>query len=198
MKKYNSTQDLFSNLPDTVLLVGNGKVDGKGTLIDSYEFVIRFNDFQIESYELDVGTKVDAISFHCSDFTFGHTRYMLPTFEKYVNKVHLFTTSDFYGNSKREILHNQPHTKLFNVSHRYINRYGGRLSSGCTLALNLSIFFQKNVHLIGFDGNQTGHYYNPKFNPIEDAKKIGLSSPAHNGDIVRSILNSIKNIKFLQ
>jgi hypothetical protein len=197
MKKYNSTQDLFSDLPDTVLLVGNGKVDGKGTLIDSYEFVIRFNDFQIEGYELDVGTKVDAISFHCSDFTFPHTKYMLPNFQKYVNKTQLFTTSDFYGNSKREILHVQPKTKLFNVSHKYIDEKGGRLSSGTSLALNLSVFFDRNVHLIGFDGYETGHYYDPKFNVIIEAKKANINGPAHNSSYEFDILKNLKNVTFL-
>jgi hypothetical protein len=197
MKKYKSTQDLFLDLPETVLLVGNGEINDKGKLINSYDFVIRFNDFQIEGYEKNVGTKVDAISFHCSDFTFNHTQYMLPNFEKYVNNVSLFTTSDFYGNSKREILHIQPETKLFNVSHTHINGEGGRLSSGTSLALNLCIFFGKNVHLIGFDGYKTGHYYNPNFDVIEDAKKANINGPAHNSLHELDILKNLKNVTFL-
>jgi hypothetical protein len=197
MKKYNSTQALFKDLPETVLLVGNGKIDGKAELIDSYEFVIRFNDFQIEGYESDVGTKVDGISFHCSDFTFQHTKYMLPNFQKYVNKTQLFTTSDFYGNSKREILHIQPGTKLFNVSRKYINEKGGRLSSGTSLALNLSIFFNRNVHLIGFDGYQSGHYYDPNFSVIIEAKKANINGPAHNSNYEFDVLKNIKNIQFV-
>jgi hypothetical protein len=197
MKKYNSTQDLFSDLPDTVLLVGNGKSENKGTLIDSYDFVIRFNDFQIEGYESDVGSKVDAISFHCSDFTFPHTKYMLPNFQKYVNKTQLFTTSDFYGNSKREILHVQPKTKLFNVSHQYIDEKGGRLSSGTSLALNLSVFFDRNVHLIGFDGYETGHYYDPTYDEIAEARKAGIVGPAHNLNYEFNILKNISNITLI-
>jgi len=197
MKQYNSTQDLFKDLPDTILLVGNGKMDNQREFIDSYEFVIRFNDFQIEGYESDVGTKVDAISFHCSDFTFPHTKYMLPNFHKYVNKTQLFTTSDFYGNSKREILHVQPKTKLFNVSHKYIDGNGGRLSSGATLALNLSLFFNKNVHLIGFDGNKTGHYYDQTYNEITEARKAGIIGAAHNLNYEFNILKNISNITFI-
>jgi hypothetical protein len=196
MKKYNSTQDFFSNLPDTVLLVGNGKSDNKGELIDSYDFVIRFNDFQIEGFEGDVGTKVNAISFHCSDFTFPHTKYMLPTFQKYLNKVYLFTTSDFYGNSKREILHLQPNTRLFSVSHRYMQKDGGRLGSGCQLALNLAIFFNKNVHMIGFDGYKTGHYYDPNFDVESETRKAKLKT-AHNHEYEAEILSKIKTVSFL-
>jgi hypothetical protein len=197
MKKYNSVQDLFSDLPETVLLVGNGKIDGKGELIDSYEFVIRFNDFQTEGYEGDVGTKVDAVSFHCSDFTFPHTQYMLPNFQKYVNNVHLFTTSDLYGNSKREILHRQNKTILFNVTHQYIDVNNGRLTSGTSLALNLSVFFNRNVHLTGFDGNKTGHYYDPNYDEIVEAKKAGIVGPAHNSNQEYNILKNISHIKFI-
>jgi hypothetical protein len=197
MKKYNSTQDLFLDLPQTVLLVGNGKMENKGELIDSYDFVIRFNDFEIEGYEGDVGIKVDAISFHCSDFTFAHTKYMLPNFQKYVNKTHLFTTSDFYGNSKTEILHIQPNTRLLNVSHPYMNESTARLTSGTSLALNLSLFFNKNVHLIGFDGNKTGHYYDPTYDEIAEARKAGIVGPAHNLNYEFNILKNISNITLI-
>jgi hypothetical protein len=198
MKKYNHIQDLFRDLPNTVLLVGNAKMDNKGELIDSYEFVIRFNDFQIEGYEFDVGTKVDAISFHCSDFTMNHTKYLLPNFEKYLDKSHLFTTSDFYtNNSKKEILHMYPNTKIFNVTNKYDSIQGSRLSSGTSLALNLSIFFQKNVHIVGFDFLKTGHYYDKNYDHTNESKKAGINGPAHNGEIEKNILNNIKTIKII-
>ena len=34
--KYQNTQEFFLDLPETVLLVGNGKIENKGELIDSY------------------------------------------------------------------------------------------------------------------------------------------------------------------
>jgi hypothetical protein len=197
MQKYDSVQSLFKSFPDTVLLVGNGKMDNQGEFIDSYECVIRFNDFQIEGYEGDVGTKVSAISFHCSDFTLPHTKYMLPNFEKYVNKTQLFTTSEIRGNSKREILHIQPNTRLLNVSHPYMNESTARLTSGTSLALNLSLFFNKNVHLIGFDGNKTGHYYDPTYDEVAEARKAGIVGPAHNINYEFNILKNISNITLI-
>tara|TARA_B110000902_G_C14248027_1_gene565025 strand:+ start:108 stop:701 length:594 start_codon:yes stop_codon:yes gene_type:complete len=197
MEKYKNVQHLFKNLPDTVLLVGNGKIDKKAELIDSYEFVIRFNDFQIDGYEEHVGTKVSAISFHCSDFTLPHTKYMLPNFEKYVDNAHLFTTSDIHGISKKEILHSQSSTRLFNVSHKYIDEVGGRLSSGTSLALNLSIFFDRNVHLIGFDGYESGHYYDETFSVVTDALKANINGPAHNSTYEFSLLKNLKKINFV-
>ena len=196
MKKYKDTQSLFKDLPDTVLLVGNGAMVDKGELIDSYEFVIRFNDFKIDGYESDVGTKVDAISFHCSDFSFPHTEYMLPTFKKYVKKTQMFTTSPRYTNSRvSNILHIASNTKLFDVAYKYINEKGGRMSSGTSLALNLAIFFNKNVHLIGFDGYKSGHYYDPNFSAIIEAKLANINGPAHNSSYEFDILKNIKNIK---
>jgi hypothetical protein len=199
MKQYNYVQELFRDLPDTILLVGNGTLENKGELIDSYEFVIRFNDFKIEGYETHVGTKVDAISFHCSDFYMNHTNYLLENFEKYVGKAYLFTTSDFKNsNSKKEILHIHPTTKLFNVTNPYDTKDGSRLSSGASLALNLSIFFQKNVHIVGFDFLKTGHYYNLNYNHKEEARKVGMCGPAHNGNYEKEMLDKIKNIKFIE
>lgn len=198
MNQYSCTQDLFRDLPNTILLVGNGKMENKAEIIDSYDFVIRFNDFKIEGYEHHVGQKVDAVSFHCSDFTLYHTKYLQPNFEKYLNKAYLFTTSDYYThNSKNEILHPHRDTKLFSVNNPYDYVSSSRISSGVSIALNLCLFYQRNVHLIGFDGNKTGHYYNPNFNAIEEAKTIGLSAAAHNGERDREILETIKSVKFI-
>jgi hypothetical protein len=122
---------------------------------------------------------------------------MLPTFEKYLNKVYLFTTSNFFTNSRIEILHKEPRTSLFNVSDIYSRQQGGKLTSGTSLALNLSIFFNKNVHLIGFDGYQTGHYYDENFDVIEDAKKAGIVGPAHNFSLETQILKKLKNVTFI-
>lgn len=173
-------------------------MENKASIIDSYEFVIRFNDFKINGYEEHVGTKVDAISFHCNDFTLNHTKYLLPTFEKYVDKTILFTISNYHSsNSKNEIIKTYSNTQLFNMVIPYDVTNSSRLSSGTALALNLSIFFQKDVHLIGFDGYKTAHYYDDSFDVMEDAKKANIIGPAHNSDCEDKILKNIKNIKFL-
>jgi hypothetical protein len=197
MKKYNSVQDLFSDLPETVLLVGNGKVEGKGELIDSYEFVIRFNDFQIEGYEGDVGTKVDAVSFHCSDFTFPHTKVLEKNYLKYKNTAYIFTTSPRFGNSKLDILHPQLDTQLISVYNPIQLNPETRISSGLTIILNLSIFFAKKIHLIGFDFMKTGHYWDPNFSNEQFWIDQGKSIPVHNGSFENEIVSKIKTIKFI-
>jgi hypothetical protein len=91
MKKYNHSQELFRDLPDTILLVGNGIMQNKGKLINSYDFVIRFNDFEIDGYDEHVGTQIDAISLHCSDFSHKNKKYL----EKntLISKVWLYSVS---------------------------------------------------------------------------------------------------------
>lgn len=197
MKKYNSTQDLFSDLPDTVLLVGNGKMENKGELIDSYDFVIRFNDFEINNHESDVGSKVDAISFHCSDFTFPHTKLLEKNYLRYREKSYIFTTAPIFQNSKNDILHLQSDTHLLNVFKPIQMKPEIRLSSGIILILNLSLFFDKKIHLIGFDFMESGHYWDPNFSNNQFWADRGKTIPAHNGNYERNIISKINTIKFI-
>jgi len=197
MKQYNSTQDLFMDLPNTVLLVGNGKMDGNGELIDSYDFVIRFNDFEIEGHEFNVGTKVDGISFHCSDFTFPHTKLLENNYLKYKDKSYIFTTSPKFGNSKNDILHSENETHLLNVFKPIQMKPEIRLSSGLILILNLSLFFNKNIHLIGFDFMKTGHYWDPNFSNEQFWADRGKTTPAHIGTYESNIVSKINTIKFI-
>lgn len=197
MKKYNSVQDLFKDLPETVLLVGNGKMDNKGELIDSYEFVIRFNDFETEGHEFDVGTKIDGISFHCSDFTFPHTRILEKNYLKYKDVAHIFTTAPRFGNSKSDILHPEPDSQLLNVYKPIQLNPEIRLSSGVILILNLSLFFNKNIHLIGFDFMKSGHYWDPNFSNEQFWADRGKAIPAHVGTYESEIISKINTIKFI-
>jgi hypothetical protein len=197
MKQYKSVQELFRDLPETILLVGNGKMNDKGALIDSYEFVIRFNDFEIEGYESDVGTKVDAISFHCSDFTYHHTKVLEKNYLKYKNISHIFTTSPFFTYSKKDILHLEPNTKMLDVFLPIISNPELRLSSGATLSINLSLLFLKNVHLIGFDFMQSGHYWDSNFSNKQFWIDMGKVMESHNGNYEKQILSKIKNINFI-
>lgn len=197
MKKYNSTQDLFSDLPDTVLLVGNGKMENKGELIDSYDFVIRFNDFEVDGHTNDVGSKVSAISVHCSDFTFSHTKVLEKNYIKYKDSSYIFTTSPIFGNSKSDILHSENETQLLSVFKPIQFGPEKRLSSGISLILNLSLFFNKTIHLIGFDFMETGHYWDPNFSNNKFWADMGKTIPAHNSNYERNIISKINTIKFI-
>jgi len=197
MKQYNCTQDLFRDLPNTVLLVGNGKLNKMRNIIDSYDFVIRFNDFELDGYEDDNGTKVDAISMHCSDFTFPHTKLLEKNYERYKQNCHIFTTSPIFGNSKIDILHPNNGTELLSVFKPIQTNPELRLSSGVSLMINLSLFFNKEVHLIGFDFMETGHFWDPNFSNNQFWANMGKTTPAHNGGYERELISKINNIKLL-
>lgn len=197
MKKYNSVQDLFQDLPDKVLLVGNGTVENKSNIIDNHPFVIRFNGFEIDGYEDHVGTKVDAISVHCSDLTQPHTKDLRPVYDKYSGKVPIFTTSPIMENSKPDILHVESSTVLFNCAHPYTLIGKGRLSSGVSLIMNLVVFFGKEIDLIGFDFMKSGHYYNPNHNNRTKNEFGKPFSLYHKVELEERLIMRINGINFL-
>ncbi len=196
---YSSVQDLFISIPQKVLLVGNGDIKNMGSIIDSYEYVIRFNDFQLDGHEENAGTKISALSLHCSDFSHKHTKYLEKNYIKYSGSVPIFTTSPKYPNSKDDIIHIQSGTKLLDVSLPLMISPTFRLSSGGTLALNLSLFFNKEVHLVGFNFFlKSGHYYDKDFTNEEFWKKImGSDVVEHDGEFEKRILTNFKNIHII-
>jgi hypothetical protein len=190
--QFKNTQELFESFPDTVLLVGNGKIENKGDLIDSYECVIRFNDFIIEGYEQDVGTKISAISFHNAMMTQPHSRSLKTNYEKYREVVPIFTT--FQGHrGKSDILYTEEHTALISFEPPVRASPRKNLSSGSSLALTLSLLFHREVHLIGFDFWKTGHYY--ENTDVDEAKTHSIKM--HMSMSEEKILKKISTIKIL-
>jgi hypothetical protein len=184
--KFKNVQDLFNSFPDKVLLVGNGPIENMGDIIDSYECVIRFNLFELNGWEQHVGTKISAISLSSSDFTFQHSTEFEKVYNKYINKVPIFTTSPIWDNSNMNVLHLEKNTKLLDVM-PFLNNPETRLTSGCSLALNLALFFNKEVCLIGFDFMKTGHYWDSEH----------MHHHTHFGNDEFNMLSKIKNIKIL-
>lgn len=166
-----TVQELFESFSKTVLLVGNGPIKDKAELIDSYETVIRFNTFEIEGYEKDVGSKISAISFHTNDLKIHkNATYLMPNYQKYVDKVPIFTLSSSVI-SKYRIIVLQHATKMLSVDPPIKEKPTTRLTSGSALALNLALFFDKEVHLIGFDFLKNGHYFNAEAKPHDEHLK---------------------------
>lgn len=166
----NNIHELFDSLPQTILLVGNGECKNSGDLIDSYEYVIRFNDFQIINYEHHAGKKIDALSFHTWDLDRPEAKNLHYNYYKYNNIIPIFTLQ----NGNRPIIDNKGNIKSIStkyniISQSYntqilsqdppINPKGARLSSGVGLAISLALLYDRNVHLIGFDFMKTNHYY---------------------------------------
>lgn len=156
-----NTDELFNSLPDTVLLVGNGPCKNMGSKIDNYDYVIRFNDFVIDGYEIDIGTKTDAISLHTWDLTRQLPENLMKNYYNFINKLPIFTLQLNHKKNIYNILCPPHNTKPLSQDPP-ITGNGFRLSSAIALAINLVLFYDKQIHLAGFDFMKTGHYYNSK------------------------------------
>jgi hypothetical protein len=187
MDTFKSTQELFESFSDTVLLVGNGKVLERRELIDSYDTVIRFNDFRIEGYSDNVGTKISAIGFASANLKLEQTKHLYPVYEKYLNVVPMFSLSNGTNEYKGDMLLLENDTRILSPEFHIRNNPEKTLTTGVATALNLALFFNKEVHLIGFDFMKTGHYWD------EDH----VHSEQHSGNMEFNIINSIRNIKIL-
>jgi hypothetical protein len=182
-----TTQDLFNSFSDTVLLVGNGAIYNQGELIDSYETVVRFNLFAIDGYEEHVGTKTSAIGFHSANLTMNHTTNLVPVYEKYINTIPIFAFSRSREKYARGIHILQEDTRMFAAGVLISNSPKLSISTGISTALNLSLFFNKEVHLIGFDFMKTGHYW----------EEAHIHSTQHDGNFEEQLINKINTIKVL-
>jgi len=64
MSEQNTTEELLTRMTGSVVVVGNATVDGQhGTMIDSFDNVIRFNNYVTLGYEHIIGSKT---TFRCT------------------------------------------------------------------------------------------------------------------------------------
>lgn len=183
----NNTQELFKSFSDTVLLVGNGTIQNKGTLIDSYPTVVRFNDFVIAGYEKHIGTKIDAIGFASADLFLELTQHLLPTYNKYIGTVPIFCFNKGSNEYTGRMLLLADNTSLFSPSTFFGRDPDISLSTGVCTALSLALFFNKEVHLVGFDFMKSGHYWQADH----------IHSTQHVGSFEEQLLRKIPAIKLL-
>ena len=180
-------------------------MENKAELINSYEFVIRFNGFVIDGFKKDVGAKIDAISFWTPtpskvvDWPPG--RSISENYEKYKGKVLMFTS--YKGKPDDHVISRAKNTFLFDTSTTMYPeknpvcecvkskkfRNTCTFSSGLCLAMNLSIFFGKKVHLIGFDGWKTGYLYD---NSVDE--DMIVKDTCHNPFLERYIISRLKDV----
>jgi hypothetical protein len=185
--KFSCTHELFDNFPKQVLLVGNGFIENKRELIDSYECVIRFNDFRIDGYERHVGTKISAIGFSSNNLETNETKHLIETYNRYVNHIPLFCLSIGSPEYDGQMLSLQLDTRLISPETHIRKNPTVTLTTGVSTALNLALFFDKDVHLLGFDFMKTGHYWNEQH----------MHSRSHSSNFEFNVITNIKNIHVL-
>lgn len=179
-----TTQTLFDSLPEKILLVGNANITNKAEVIDSYDYVIRFNDFKITGYEQHVGKKTSSICFFSPIFSQGDGVKLKENYNMYKDRITIFTIKYFNYTPLKNILMPEQTTKI--IDQHPINK-GITLTTGCALALNLSIFWDRQIHMIGFDFLKTGHYY----------EENHIHCTTHDGNLEQKILKTCKNITII-
>lgn len=172
-----------------VIVVGNAQINldkKNGSLIDSFDIVIRCNEFVLNGYKEYVGNKVDIISTASNDLLYNIvTKQGKTKNENYISQVDTVwfprlpmhsekTYTIKYMKSISNILnftYIKPH--LFHSLHQKYNYRTHLISTGLlTIFMAKDHFPNAEISITGFDGFKTKHYYDediaPKHNFIQE------------------------------
>jgi hypothetical protein len=148
---------------ESTIIVGNGRSVlglGAGSAVDSFQTVVRFNDYQIEGYEADVGSRTDV--WVVSDWT------CLKLFSKYPERTiptliavpYRFMGKPYYHERRaeveRDLTPEQRQRCTFvpvEVVQRLVdeNHFGDRWPSSGLITISYMLNSVPRVHLHGFD-----------------------------------------------
>lgn len=141
------------------VLVGNGMIKGKGKEIDSFDCVARINKGDPNGYEKDVGTKTDLHFFILSDKIYESYSHM--TGQPLFPFIKGYTINP--DNKPKNILFAGRELNKEFIEPWDINWDKRRDTTGFMSALLLLSFPEvETLHLVGFDGMTTGHFFDPK------------------------------------
>ena len=145
------------------VIIGNGRSVlglGAGPTVDRYDTVIRFNDYQIEGYERDIGSKVDV--WVMSDWTIATLLHKYP--ERRVPVLcaipYRFMGKPYYHERRAELEAELPPAMLSRITfvpaetvQRMVeeNRFGDRWPSSGLITIVHMLMAKDKVYLHGFD-----------------------------------------------
>lgn len=171
-----------------LIIVGNGVINEEfGTLIDSYDRIIRINDFKIKGYEKFVGTKIDIVSY------FPNNK---------ANPLIYQANEVWYLFSKKKVEHNKHFLEVQNKKNGFIEKwineinnvpgmfiYNNGTAGFYTLHMAFILMYdQYSIDLIGFDHGKSGHYYNPNH----------IHAKNHNWNLEEKIINQYISKGFIR
>lgn len=162
-----------------VILVGNGpslKQSEFGSTIDKFDTVVRFNNYETKGYERNVGSKTDIWSTRVCETVknrdegefskiFGVVNYCI-----YTTAIERLVPSFLMSYEKATII-NKLITKGYSKMFGY-DRNKNWLTVGIITLLYLLDNQYDHVHLCGFSGDTTKHYFkmdpkDPQFHNFE-------------------------------
>jgi len=152
----------------TCILVGNGGSllgSNNGNLIDSFELVVRFNEFQIQGYETDIGNK-STHWFTVLRAVRGHWRSNIQwqqiwthSWEARPSKCHTFQS---YADISAAPCFKVPHSWLKQMSKTASTEYKSWSTGALAMWGMLHECSIEQVHAVGFDWwrkSQIQHHY---------------------------------------
>jgi hypothetical protein len=174
-------KNLLHNLDKKIIIVGNGaslRNKKLGKKIDEFEEVVRFNDYQLDSFEEDVGTKTTIWARNNSDNVtdrilsqFKMVIYYMPLWAYNKQYINILKTKNIYIMPKEDLRDLQRQLSLIKRSLKTSG--GGGLSSqkgwpstGIS-AISILLSYANSITICGFDFFQTDdrqseHYYDDK------------------------------------
>ena len=194
----------FSNIKKNILIIGNAPIKYKnlGEKINKFEIVVRFNDFNINDYKKDIGTKIDYWIVSESFILFDYERF-IKKYNIYNNKkIFVIIPYVFKNNIKK--LKNKLPKNIYNnlniliehidIKHNY-NFNNKWPSSGLLVILYILQKYKYNIFIFGF--NNFSHK-EKKIHYFEDKGKLNVSKQiGHIPHLEKKIINNLKNNKKL-
>ena len=193
----NSNLKKIKNINSTILIVGNSKniIDkNMGKKIDTFDNIIRFNDYKIKDFENDVGTKT---SIHFVNHLNGKNKDFVNNLKDdklYI--TYLIKTKRNKNNIKnfKKIKNKYPLEYLYNIARKFIKNKKivnkiPHLRLGL-IAICCMLYYKKKVIIYGFDteNNTSGEHYQNHRN---------FNEKVHNNDIEREILKYLIDNKLI-
>lgn len=146
------SEDIIRGLPDTIAVVGNGAITGRGAEIDAHSCVVRFNNFKLHGQSEHVGKRTDLWVTNCWDDV-EHRDWGGPILTQY-------TTEEQPERVYRWLSH-YPHMGVFKSSSCDPARDLCKVNPSTGLSFVVACAAAgKRCDLYGFDGFKSGHYWN--------------------------------------
>lgn len=193
----NSNFEKIKNIKSNILIIGNSKNivnKNMGKKIDTFDNIIRFNDYKIKDFENDIGTKTNI---HFVNHLNGENKVFVNNLKDdklYI--TYLFKTNRNKKNNKNfeKIKNKYPLEYLYDDAKKYIKKKKivdkiPHLRLGL-IAICCMLYYKKKVIIYGFDteNNTSGEHYQNHRN---------FNEKVHNNETERKILKYLIDNKFI-
>lgn len=170
-----TTEELLrSTLRPPIAVVGNGPLGDWGAVIDAYASVIRINQFTTRGFELSSGAKTThwCVRFHVElPAVRPHDLVPFTPYARTESRTWGHRTDLIFAGTSVTVHLKKRAPDLLVRRLWFIRDYHMETTGFALTVLLLELGFRPT--LFGFDGLQTGHYFNPDHRHWEGHKRTG-------------------------